>query len=109
MRGKFVAKLDWKVVICRRECGNEHIFERLNGTFRCIHTIIVWFHELEVAFLTCEESLDVFGGLVVHYIKFWCKPSTGEFVEVLFVRSKNSLIIQALDGGGKDEVGFVMI
>lgn len=61
--GQSVPKLDGKVDICSRKCCNERVFKSLNGPFRCVHMMIVWFHELEVTVVTCQECLDVLRGL----------------------------------------------
>jgi len=71
--------------------------------------MIVWLYELQVAIIFRQEALDVFRGLIIHDVELRLEPFRGEFVEVFFVGPKNCFVVQTFDGGGKDEVGLVMV
>ena len=51
----------------------------------------------------------MFCGLIIHDVELRLESFAGEFVEVFLVCVKDCFVVQTFDGGGKDEVGFVMI
>ena len=64
--GKFIPKLNWEVGVGSAEGSDESIFERLDGSFRRIHAMIVGLDELEGHFAGRQVSLDYFCRLIVH-------------------------------------------
>ena len=44
------------------------IFERLDGTFSRVNSVVVWFYEHELAIFVGEEFFDLLGALIVHHI-----------------------------------------
>jgi hypothetical protein len=88
--------LDGKVAICGSKGSNECIFERLDGLFSRVDTMIMGLNELEFAFVLVKKLLDVFGGLVVHDIELRLEPLLGEIINFLYaskiVVSSNALI-----------------
>ena len=109
LRCEFVPQLDGKVHVCCGQGRNECILKCLDGPFGHVHTMIVWFEELQVAIILRKESLDVFCGLIIHDVELRLESFAGEFVEVFLVCVKDCFVVQTFDGGGKDEVGFVMV
>ena len=44
------------------------IFERLDGAFRRVNAVVVWFNKHELAIFVCEKFFDLFRALIVHHI-----------------------------------------
>ena len=96
-------------MICCCKGRDKCIFKCLYGPFGRVHTMIVLFDELQVAIICQKESFDVFCGLIIHDVELRLESFAGEFVEVFLVCVKDCFVVQTFVGGGKDEVGFVMV
>jgi hypothetical protein len=70
----FVLQLQWEFAISCGECGNEGILEGLYSSIRSIHSMVVWFNELQLALLFREVCFDALGRLVVHDVYFGFEP-----------------------------------
>ena len=66
-------KVDGERGVSAGQDGDEVPFERLDCTFRRIHTVVVRFHQLELAFVLGEKLFDMLCRLIVHDVELGFK------------------------------------
>jgi hypothetical protein len=101
--------LEGKIAAGGGQCGNECVFEHLDGAFCRIYSMVVWFHQLECAPGFGEKLFDELCGLIIHYVHLWFAPLGFYHFEVSFVRFKNAFDTQVCNQSRNYCVIFVMV
>jgi hypothetical protein len=101
--------LQWEIGICRCERCNEGIFERLDGPFSGVDSMVVWLDKLEFAFFFGKKLLDKFCCLIVHDVDFRLVPLGLQHFEVSLVRVENTFVVQARNWRCQNCVGFIVV
>ena len=89
MLGKCIPKLEGPLGISCAEATDEMVFERLDGTFSCVNSVVCWFDKLPSAALFCQILFDWRGGLIVSDIKGRLETLVLELGEHFFERCDN--------------------
>lgn len=85
------------------------IFECLDGSFRCIYTVVVWFHELHGDVLADTILFDCGGCLVIRNVECWCVPMCRQCFDYRAEGCHDVLTGSGVDRDGKNVVGVVIV
>ena len=63
--------MQWAINVYRVEARDNVVLESFDSRFRCIHTVIVWLHYLDVGAIALDEGFDCIRSFVVENMELW--------------------------------------
>ncbi len=93
MWSEAIPELERKLTVCCGKGTYKVVLKGLNGAFGGIHTVVVGFHEEEIALILGEEPFDLSACLIVHDVQFdnfdLCSPGT----QIVFIAFKDGGVL----------------